>query len=159
MEIKSNEFTILRLPPEDENIIFLYHTFAITQYIFFDERFRSSQMIHENQKEFNLAYYNKLREKCFKINKSEVIFNINEFIFLAKTVDFVAKCLIGEPKDNLEKILNADAKSENFDYQFRDFITFYLTKSTDFFQHFRESCKNEKLLRHVSDALNWEIEI
>jgi len=157
MKIKSNEFIILRLPPDEENIAFIYQTFGITQYIFFDDRFRTSQLIIENPKEMNVEFYNNFREKCLKIKETEVIFTVNEFIFLAKTVDFVSKCFVGEPKDKLESILTSDFENEDFD--FKKFEKMYLTKSTNLFQRFRDSCKNEKLLKQVSDELNWGIEI
>jgi len=159
MQIKSNEFIILRLPPDEENISFIYQTFAITQYIFFDDRFRTSQLIIENPKEMNVEYYNKFREKCLKIKETEVIFTVNEFIFLAKTVDFVSKCFVGEPKDKLESILTSDFENEDSFNENFDFKKMYLTKSTNLFQGFRDSCKNEKLLKQVSDELNWGIEI
>jgi hypothetical protein len=159
MQIKSNEFIILRLPPDEENIAFIYQTFGITQYIFFDDRFRTSHLIKENRKEMNIEFYNNFREKCLKIKEIEIAFTINEFIFLVKTIDFVAKCFIGEPKDKLEKILTADFESEDFDYDFKKIEEWYLAKSENLFQGFRDSCKNEKLLKQVSDELNWEIEI
>ncbi len=157
MEIKSNEFIILRLPPDEENITFIHQTFLITEYVFFDERFRSSQFIMENPEEVKTEYYYKFREKCFKIEEAEVAFTINEFIFLAKTVDFVAKCLIGEPKDKLEKILTSDFENKDFDFEGNN--KWYLIKSTRLIQDFRESCKNEKLLKQLSEELNWEMDI
>jgi hypothetical protein len=111
----------------------------------------------------NIEYYNNFREKCLKIKEIEIAFTINEFIFLVKTVDFVAKCFIGEPKDKLEKILNSDFENEDFDFDFdfdfEEIEKWYLAKSTNLFQGFRDSCKNEKLLKQVSDELNWGIEI
>jgi len=144
MEIKSNEFIILRLPSDDENISFIYQTFGITQYIFFDDRFRSSLLINENE----IEYYQQFQEKYLKIKDAQVAFTINEFLFLAKTVDFVAKCLIGEPKDKLEMILTSDF--ENEDYDFNENKKWYLRKSTNLIQGFRDSCKNEKLLKNLA---------
>jgi len=157
MELKSNEYIILRLLPDEENISFIHQTFVITEYVFFDERFRSSHFINENPEEIRMEYYSNIREKCLRIEEAEVVFTINEFIFFAKTVDFVAKCLIGEPKDKLEKVLASDFKNKDFDFEGNN--KWYLKKSTNLIQDFRESCKNEKLLNHLSDALNWEIEI
>ena len=162
MQIKSNEFIILRLPPDEENKAFIYQTFGITQYIFFDDRFRTSQLIIENPKEMNVEYYNKFREKCLKIKETEVIFTVNEFIFLAKTVDFVSKCFIGEPREKLKSIMTSDFEEENFSnevFDFENYEKMYLTKATSLLQGFRDNCKNEKLLKHVSDELDWGIEI
>jgi len=97
-----------------------------------------------------------------KIKETEVIFTVNEFIFLAKTVDFVSKCFVGEPKDKLKSILTSDFEEENLTNEAFDFENFekrYLAKSTGLLQGFRDSCKNEKLLKHVSDELDWGIEI
>ncbi len=153
MEIKSNKFIILRLPSDEENISFIYQTFGITHYIFFDDRFRSSLLINENE----IEYYQQFREKCLKIKDTQVAFTINEFLFLAKTVDFVAKCLIGEPKDKLEKILTSDFEDE--DYDFHQNKKWYLRKSTNLIQGFRDSCKNEKLLKQLSEELDWKIDV
>jgi hypothetical protein len=157
MEIKSNEFIILRLPSSEENISFIYQTFGITQYVFFDERFKSSQLINEKPEEINVEYYHEFREKCFLIKQEEVTFNINEFIFLAKTVDFVAKCFIGEPHSKLKQVIDSDFKDEQIEFEF--IKDWYLKKSSSMFKGFRESCTNEKLLKQLSNELDWKIEI
>jgi hypothetical protein len=52
-------------------------------------------------------------------------FTINEFLYLATLVDFVAKCFIGSPKDHLEKIMTSDIENEGFD--FKEFRKMYWT--------------------------------
>ena len=148
---------ILTLPSSKENISFIYQTFGVTQYVFFDERFKSSQLINEKPEEINIEYYHEFREKCFLIKDKEVSFNINEFIYLAKTVDFVAKCFIGEPQSKLKQVIDSDLENEQVDFEF--IKDWYLKKSTSMFDGFRKSCTNEKLLKKLSDELNWQIEI
>ena len=154
MKIKTDEFIILRLPPNEENTAFICSTFEITQYLFFDDRLPTSQIIKENIEEFNIEYYQKFLEKYKKTEETEIIFNINEFLYLAHIIDFVAKYFIGAPpKGKLEKIITSDLENEDFD--FKEFKKWYWTKSTNLFQEFRDSCKNEKLLKSFNEALNF----
>jgi len=151
MKIKTDKFIIL--PSNEENKDFIYQTFEITQWIYCDDRIPTSQIIKEYAEKINLEYYEKFLIKCLKIDETELIFNINEFIFLSLTIDFVAKCFIGGRIDNLEKIFNSDLEYEDFDL--KKFKKWYWTKSTNLFQEFRESCQNEKLLKSFNEALNF----
>jgi len=157
MEIKTDDFIILRLSPNEENITFIYETIAITQSVFFDDRLPTYQLRKENPEEINFEYYQKFVEKCLKIEETEIIFNINEFLYLAQTIDFVNKCFIEEPLYNLDGIITSDLKSRGI--HFKEFKKWYWSKSTNLFQDFRESCKNEKLLKRFNDDLNNENEI
>jgi hypothetical protein len=156
--ISSNEFIILRLPPLNETIGFIFQTFGITQYIFYDDRFATKQIIELHSDKFDVEYYIQFREKCIEIEKKEVSFTINEFIFLARTIDFVSKCFIGEPNKLLEKVLNEDFKDEH-DFDYNIYREFYLNTATKFFDGFKEKCSNRKLLEKISKELDWKIDI
>lgn len=156
--IKSNEFIILRLPPTEENVGFIFQTFGITQYVFYDDRFPTKQLKDIHPDKFDKLLYSKFREKCLEIEKKEISFTINEFIILAKTIDFVSKCFIGEPNMKLEQVMIEDFKDQvDFDYDF--YRKFYLNKATRFFEGFREHCDNKKLLLKIATELDWKIDI
>jgi hypothetical protein len=72
MENKTDEFIILRLPPNEHYISFIDQTFEITQYIFFDDRLPTVQIIKEYPEEVNFDYYQKFRVKCMKIEETEI---------------------------------------------------------------------------------------
>lgn len=156
--IKSNEFVILRLPPNEENVGFIFQTFGITQYVFFDDRFPTEQLKDLHPDKFNKELYDKFREKCLEIEKKEISFTINEFIILAKTIDFVAKCFIGDPNKKLDQVITEDFKDEaDFDYNISRQL--YLEKATRFFEGFRKNCVNKKLLKKIVKELDWETDI
>lgn len=156
--VKSSDFIILRLPPNEENIGFIFQTFGLTQYVFFDNRFPTNKLKDIHSDKFDKESFEKFREKCLEIEKKEVSFTLNEFILLAKTIDFVAKCYIGDPNNKLKKVLSEDFKdNDDFDY---DFIRkLYLNKATMFFEGFRENCTDKKLLQIISRELDWKIDI
>jgi hypothetical protein len=60
-----------------------------------------------------------------KTEETEITFTINEFLYLAETIDFVAKSFDGSPKDYLEKIMTSDIENEGFD--FKEFRKMYWT--------------------------------
>jgi hypothetical protein len=157
MKIKTDQFIILRLSPNEQNIAFICETFELTQCIFFDHRLPTSQLVKENPEEINFEYYEKFLEKCMKIEETEITFTMNEFFYLAQTIDFVAKCFIGGTIDDLEKIIASNPVNEGSN--FVEFKKWYWTKSSDFFQDFRECFKkNEKLLKRFNDELNYKNE-
>jgi hypothetical protein len=156
--MKSNEFIILRLPSNSENIIFIYQIFSITQYVFYDDRFPTKQLKEEHPNKFNKEYYDLFREKCLEVNNREIEFTVNEFIFLSKLIDFVSKCFIGEPNTKLAEVINDDFKDEN-EFDYNKSREMYLHTATKFFEGFRRNCKNEILLKKISDELNWKIDI
>jgi len=152
MKIKTDEFIIL--PPNEENPTFICTTFKITQIIHCDDRTPTSQIISESIEEFNMEYLQKLLEKYTKTDETEIIFNINEFLYLAHLIDFVAKYFIdAPPKCKIEEIMTSNL--ENKELHFKKFKKWYWTKSTNLFQEFRESCKNEKLLKRFNEVLNF----
>ncbi|MFZ4796574.1 MAG: hypothetical protein ACOYMA_03715 [Bacteroidia bacterium] len=156
--IKTNEFIILRLPPIDENIMFITQTFGITQYIFYDDRFKTKQIIEQFPEKFNKEYYNQFREKCLEVENKEVSFTINEYFFLAKIIDFVSKCYIGEPNLKLKAVITEDFQDyEGFDYN--TIRELYLDTSTKFFNGFKETCSNNDLLAKFDKELSWDIDI
>lgn len=153
-----NEFIILRLPPNGENISFIFLTFGITQYVFYDDRFPTKQLKDITPDKFDKARYSKFREKCLDIEKKEISFTINEFIVLAKTIDFVSKCFIGEPNKKLEQVMTHDFKGKtDFDYNFNR--KFYLNKATAFFEGFRKNCEHKQLLKKIATELDWKTDI
>ncbi len=156
MIIKSSEFIILQLPPTSDNNAFIYQTFGITQYVFYDERFPTSTLKNNELDKFDKKYYDQFREKCLKIKNVEVSFTIDEFIFLSKTIDFVSKCFIGKPKEKLHSIFNEDFAGE---YDFNMINDWYLMMSAKFFKEFRASCKNKEIRDRISKELKWDINI
>lgn len=152
--IKSNEFIILRLPPVDENSTFVYQTFGVMQYVFYDDRFLTEQLKDIYPEKFNKSYYDDFREKCLLINNEEVSFNINEYIYLAKIIDFVSKSFIGDPFTKLKGIMNDDFKDDE-DFDIELIKDWYLKTATKFFNGFKESCSNKKLLAKIDQELNW----
>jgi hypothetical protein len=157
MKIKIDESIILRLSPNEENITFVRETFEITQVIFFDDRLPTYKFIKENPEEIDFEYFEKFLEECTKIEETEINFTMNEFFYLAQTIDFVAKSFIESPIFNLDGVITAHLKSKGID--FKKFKKWYWAKSTNLFQDFHESCKNEKLLKLFKDVLNCENEI
>jgi hypothetical protein len=152
MKTKTDEYILLGFLPNEDNIAFICETFEITQCIFFDHRLRTSQIIKENPEEINFEYYEKFLEKCMKIEETEVTFTINEFLYLAQTIDFVAKCFIGGTIDDLEKIIASNPENEGTD--FIEFKKWYWASSTNLFEDFRERCINQKLLKRFNEELN-----
>ena len=105
--LNPNEFIILRFPPIDDNISYIDHTFAIMQYIFYDDRFLTKYIKDNNPEKFNIKYYEEFMEKCLKINdRIEINFTVKEFAFLVKIIDFVSKCFIGEPNEKIKQVIN-----------------------------------------------------
>ena len=156
--MKSNEFIILRLPSTEENIGFIFQTFGITQYVFYDDRFATKQFKDIHPDKFDQETYGEFREKCLEIKKKEISFTVNEFILLAKTIDFVSKCFIGEPNEKFEQVITEDFKDQvDFDYNF--YRKFYLNKATKFFEGFRAHCDNKKLLQKIATELDWKTDI
>jgi hypothetical protein len=158
ISIKSSEFILLRLPPKDEYIKFIFQTFGVTQYVFYDGRFPTNQLKDIHPKKFDKAYYDKFREKCLEIENKEITFTINEFMFLAKMIDFVSKCYIGEPNNKLEQIITEDFKAEP-DCDYNSYRKFYLDIATRFFEDFRKRCDNKKILQKISSELDWQTDI
>lgn len=156
--IKSNEFIILRLPSNGTNTPFIYQTFGITQYIFYDDRFPTKQIKDDYPDKFDKEYYNSFREKCLEVNDREVSLTVNEFVFLAKIIDFVSKCFIGEPNTKLKQVINDDFKDEK-DFNYDLYREFYLQTATKFFDSFKKSCTNPQILQKISKELGWKIDI
>lgn len=155
MEFRSNEYIILRLQPNEYSISFVYQTFGITQYIFFDPRFSTLNVIKNYPDKFNIDYYNEFREKCLKINSEIISFTIDEFVFLAKLVDFVSKIFIGEPKVKLREVYEKDFPDRKV--SFDKLKKIYLEKSDKMFKSFKQSTSNSEILELVSKKLNWNI--
>lgn len=157
--ISSNDNVILRLPASADNIHFVFLTFGIMQYCFYDDRFLTQQVKDDHPEKFDENRYLEFREKCLRINDNvEICLTVNEFIFFAKIVDFVSKCFIGDPNSKLKEITNIDFKdSLKFDYESER--AYYLKKSTLLFNGFRKNCKNQTIFKAVSRELSWKIDI
>ena len=156
---KSSEFVILRLPLSKDNIHFVYLTFGVTQYVFYDQRFLSAQIKTEHPEKFDEGVYERFREKVLKIKEGcEVSFTVNEFLFFSKIVDFVCKCFIGEPNVKLKVILTNDHQ-ENSEFDYDRERAYYLKKSSKLFEDFRRSCKNKAILDALNRDLAWKIDI
>ncbi len=156
--IKSDEFVILRLPPVNENKTFIFLTFSVTQYIFYDDRFYTKQLKDIHPDKFNKDNYNQFREKCLEIERKEISFTINEYFFLAKVIDFVSKCFIGDPNIKLKQVMTEDFRSMN-DFNYNSTKDLYLAISTKFFNGFKDNCKNNKLLSKLEKELDWGTDI
>lgn len=156
---KSSEFVILRLPPSKDNIHFVFLTFGVTQYVFYDQRFLSAQKQTEHPEKFDDGVYVRFREKVLKIKEGcEVSFTVNEFLFFSKIVDFVSKCFIGEPNHTLKVLLTNDHQANSeFDYDRER--AYYLNRSTRLFEDFRRSCKNKAILDAFKRDLSWNVDI
>lgn len=156
--IKSNEFIILRLPSIEKNIVFINITFGITEYIFKDDRFLTKYLKDKYPDKFDKKVYDLFREKCLKIENNDISFTIDEFILFAKLVDFVSKCFIGEPNKKLEQVITEDFINE-IDFNYNVYRDIYLRTSSSFFEEFRKTCVNKKLLKKIEIVLDWKIEI
>ncbi len=156
---KPNEFIILRIPSIKENISFIYQTFGITQYLFYDDRFSIPEIKDKCPHNFEQEYYEEFREKCLEIKKDkEISFSISEFIFFAKVIDFVSKCYIGDANSKLKEIIESDF-IDSPAFKYNSYREQYLKKSSNLFHDFKENCKNKLILEELKTELNWQIDI
>ena len=132
-------YNILDLPPTPENAFFCTLTFIFLESIpRADERFSG-------------VYFQDLKAKCLKIENREISFNVKEFIYFAKIIDYVCKALIGEEsaaiKDNMARTYA--------DFDFKSYRSTYLGRSTAFFSAFKKGCRDAEVLVRIERELDW----
>lgn len=139
MSDKIEKYIILHLPPTEENSSYLQMTFLF------------AENITELPRTFSGMRYTDFKRKSLAIKEKAVQFNVKDFIYLAKLIDFISKSLLNDQRPKIES-----AMRENYrDFDFSLYAKWYLGRSSAFFKSFKESCRDEAVTERLRQELDW----